>query len=785
MHHLFAAAFFVVIFQSIVFAQDTGALRGRVTEANGRPVAGATVRVEGLDRQTQTDANGEFSFAGLPAGDYAVTVASEKFLPQTREAAVGAEAARLDFRLELLSASVDVIGRLGEYHTDDTTVATKIPARLIDTPQSIASVSPQMIADRAATDVNDIYKAVAGLNQTTYSAVVFRGFTQRETLFNGVRGNPYGSLEGDVNNAGFSTSILRLSNVERVEVLKGPASVLYGSAEPGGVINFITKKPRTALDGTAEFRYGGYGLAAANADLSVPLGRRVFTRLAGFFEARDSFRRNAGLSNQNYVANLLWQPDERTRVLFEYEHIRQNQRGHRLRGVPVDARGRFLTDISFTTTESSDFVRLDADVFQANLTRDFLTDGRFEATFRYLTNDRFENYHEPRGLLPDGRTMRRDFRDQLRKNKDWSLTFNAYKPYNLARFGVHTFNVGGEYYTQDHEFRLVTVAAGVPGIDIFNPVYGLAGRARYSYDPNLTPKSFAKPSRLGVYVQDQIALSRYLIFVGGLRYERYRDEGDAAGVRLAAEDAAVTGRLGAVVKPRDNVAFYANYANSYARPSILAQAPSANGPHRPEKGRQFESGVKVELFERRLFLTAAAYQIDKTDVLRPDPNFGPRGDNTNALLGVGAVRSRGFDLDANGALTRRWNVSLNYSRINSRIRRDINPIFVGRPLPNVPENTLGFFTRYDLTRAIGVGVGGQFVGDREEPFAGLRSPSYRTFDASYYHTFAGRYRLNVKIENLFNEKYSLSSLFAPRVGNFPGQPRTVSASLTVLSFRKS
>lgn len=777
---------FCVLFAASVTAQSKTSIKGRIINNRGSGIAGVTVSLGGIGQSATTDENGRFTLENVAPGDYVVTITGDRYLPQTKEISIKSdENFTLDAALENLTETVEIVGRLSEYHTDDTTVATKFPTRLIDTPQSITSISPQIIADRAATDVNDIYKNVAGLNQTTYSAVVFRGFTQRETLFNGVRGNAYGSLEGDVNNAGFSTSILRLSNIERVEVLKGPASVLYGSAEPGGIINFITKKPRTTLDGTANVRFGQYGLAAGDFDFSVPLGKKFYSRLATFIEQRDSFRNNAGLSNQNFVTNLMWLPNDKTRVNIEYEYIRQYQRGHRLRGVPVDANGRFITDISFTTTERNDFVKLDANVFQANASRDVFGDGRVEATFRFLTNDRDENYHEPRGLLADGRTMRRDFRDQFRRNKDYSFTFNAYKPFTTNNFGVHTLNIGGEYYTQDHAFRLATFAAGVPSIDIFNPVYGIANRLNYNFNPQLTPISTAHPSRLGVYAQDQVAVNRYFQFVAGGRVERYKDTGRAGTIPLDAEDTALTGRIGAVVKPRDNIAFYGNFANSYARPSILSQTPSANGPHPPEKGRQFEAGAKVELLERRLFITSSVYQIDKTDVLRPDPNFGPRGDNTNALLTVGAIRNRGFDLDANGAITRRWNASFNYSHINSRITADNNPAYIGKPLPNVPANTVGFFTRYDLTNSIGVGFGGEFVGDRIEPFANLKAPSYKTFDLSYYHTFFRRFRLNAKLENLANEKYALSSLFAARVGNFPGQPRTFSAGLTILSFRKN
>lgn len=775
----------VLIFSAVfAFGQNPANIRGKIVDSDGKAVSGITVEIIEIQNKTTTAADGSFTLRNIIAGEYTLTVLSSNYLPQTQNILIKTgESLTVNFTLETLAEMVEVVGRLSEYHTDDTTVAAKVPTRLIDTPQSITSISPQLIADRAATDVSDIYRNVAGLNQTTYSAVVFRGFTQRETLFNGVRGNAYGSLEGDVNNSGFSTSILRLSNVERVEVLKGPASVLYGSSEPGGVLNFITKKPKTVLEGTAEVRFGEFGLAAGSLDVSIPLGRNFYSRFAGFIEQRDSFRNNAGLENQNYITNLLWQPTDKTRINLEFEYIRQYQRGHRLRGVPVDANGRFITDISFTTTERTDFVKLDANVFQANLTQDFATDGRFETTFRYLTNDRYENYHEPRGLLADGRTMRRDFRDQLRKNKDWSLTANAYKPFNLNRFGVHTLNVGGEYYTQDFQFRLVSVAAGVPSIDIFSPVYGIANRLNYVYNPALTAIDTAKPSRFGVYFQDQVSFNKYFQFVAGGRWERIKDEGFSRA-DLSAEDSAFTGRIGAVVKPRDNIAFYGNFSNSYARPSILAQTPAANGPFAPETGKQFEGGFKTELLKRRMFITASVYQIDKENVLRPDPNFGPSGTNTNALLSVGAIRNRGFDLDVTGAITPRWNVTFNYSHINSKILKDNVASLIGKPLANVSPNTVGFFTRYDLTREIGVGFSGEYVDDRIEPFANLKAPAYKVFDLSYYHTFFKRFRLNLKLENIADEKYALSSLFAARVGNFPGNPRTFSASLTVLSFRK-
>lgn len=768
------------LFTAFIFAQNTGTLKGKVVNPENNPVIGATVSIDGTELKTISDSNGRFSFEGVLPGEYVIVISGNEYLPKSEIFKFDGRNS-LAVKLEILSEIVKVDGRIGEYHTDDTTVYTKIPTRLIDTPQSITSVSPQLILDSAATDGEDIYRFSAGLNSSPYSSVVFRGFTQRETLFNGVRGNPYGSLEGDVNNSGFSTSILRLSNVERVEVLKGPASVLFGSSEPGGILNFITKKPETEFNGSAGVRFGQYGLAAGNADVSVPLGKRVFTRFAGFLERRGSFRNNAELENQNYIANLLWQPSDQTRVLFEYEFIRQNQPGHRLRGIPVTPDGTFLTDISWTANEPTDFVDLDANVFQANLNQDFLLDGRFEATFRFLTNDRNEEYHEPRGLLADGRTMTREFRDQVRTNKDFSLTLNAYKPFTFTNFGTHTFNAGFEYYRQDHEF-IYRRARGIPSIDLFNPVYGRIALSNYNIVP--IANDLAEPSRAGFYFQDQIAFNRYFQIVAGGRIEHYDDKGVSGGDVLSGSDTSFTGRIGAVAKPLENFAIFGNFSNSYVRPSILAQTPTANGPFAPERGKQFEGGIKTELLKRRMFITASVYQINKTDVLRPDPNFGPSGNNFNALLQTGEVRSRGFDLDITGAITPRWNLTFNYSFIDSEILKDNDRNLIGKSLANVSPHTVGFFTRYDITRQIGIGFSGEFVDERIEPFAGIRAASYQVFDLNYYHTFQKRFRFDLKLENIADKKYAVSSLFAARAGNFPGQPRTFTVGFTILSFKK-
>ena len=179
------------------------------------------------------------------------------------------------------------------------------------------------------------------------------------------------------------------------------------------------------------------------------------------------------------------------------------------------------------------------------------------------------------------------------------------------------------------------------------------------------------------------------------------------------------------------------------------------------------------------------FRTVKRHVLRPDPDLGPNGDNDNALLSTGEIVNQGLELDLAGQLRSNWNLSVNYAFLDSTITEDVDPSVIGHPMPNAPKNKFGLFTRVDLAYGIGVAGSVESVGDREEPFAGIRAPGYTIVDAYYFQRIADRLELRAHLENIFDVKYAVSSLFAARAGNFPGQPRTFSISLTVHSRRGS
>ncbi|MDE2881900.1 MAG: TonB-dependent receptor, partial [Acidobacteriota bacterium] len=599
---------------------------------------------------------------------------------------------------------------------------------------------------------------------------------------NGVRGNPYGSLGGDVNNSGFSVSQLQLSNIERIEILKGPASVLYGSTEPGGVVNYVTAKPQEEFGVRGSVRFGQYGQTYGSAEVTGPLGKsdRVLYRFAAYGNERDSFRANASMRNVHLVGNLAWRISDRANLSFEYENIDQDLMGHRLRGVPVEPDGTFVTDITWTATEPTDFATLDADVFQVRWDQVFARDWTLDATLRYLQYDREQEYHEPRGITPEN-TMKRHFRDQTRTNDDVSFVLNLNK---IVRVGptVHRLLFGADMFRQDHSFRYGrardTGAGGpVPNLPLFAPQYGLSGGSDYGLTESSFTTDTAVARQFGFYVQDHLDLGSAFHLVAGGRYNTYDDTGFAGGNDLLSEESGLTGKVGMVFKPETAWSLYGSYSTSFNRPSVLAQTPSANGPHDPETAVQLEIGAKTELLDD-LSLTAALFTITKSNVLRPDPDYGPNGNNWNAALQVGEARNRGFEVEFVGSLTRRWQAAVNYTYLDSEIVEDTNADAVGQPLPNAPPHSLGLFSRMELFRDTAAGLGVTYVGDRVEPYAGIEAPAYTVVDLFLYRSIGRFAEVQVKLENAFDTVYATSSLFSARAGNFPGQPRTFSVLIS-------
>lgn len=765
-------ALLALVATALAYAQTN--IHGLITGPDNKPIADITITANPGNHQTKSAPIGEFTLV-VPAGQYLLTATGRGYLPAQQEVSAGE---RITLKLNTLQTAVDVREPADDFLATASVSISKSPEAILNSPYAIQVLPKALFDDRAVQDVKSLYRNVSGLTDSAYSAMTFRGFTQREVLFNGVRGNPYGSLENDINDAGFSTSQGRLSNVEFVEVLKGPAAVLFGAGEAGGVVNFVTKKPRNVHSVEAGFRTGSFAQKGGSIDLSGPINKKLYYRAAWFQEDRRLFRYNARNENSHLATGLAWRPKDTTSLSLDYEYIDQYLPGQRLRGIPINAAGTFLTAREWSAAEPSDSSALQARTFQTRLDHAFTPATRVDTTFRFLNSDRPELYHEPRGINADGRTMRREFRNQFRANNDASLTTNAY--HLSAR---HSVVYGYEMVRQDWSGRYGTArersrGGPVPDIDMLAPIYSRTSGALY---PLTFTAQQITSTRNGFFAQDQITITpRFQVLLGG-RVERISDVGTAP-MPLDFSATAVTGRAGAVYRAMANLSLFGSVSNSFNRAPALAQTPLANGPHDPETGLQFEGGAKTELARRRVLMTGTLFRIRKNNVLRPDPAFGPNGDNFAAVLPVGRVVNQGIELDATGRVTRDLSIITNYAFLDSNIQADrFTPSAVGAPMPNAVRHSFGLHTRYEIRKTrTALTFGGEARGRFFEPYAGTRAPGYNVWDIGVFQRVHRNVELRATLENIADRVYGTALLFAARAGNMPGAPRTATFSVRFL-----
>lgn len=654
------------------------------------------------------------------------------------------------------------------YRVEEATIG-KVPADPLDIPQSVQVITNQLIEDQGARDVTDLYRNVSGVSFFSYSGVTFRGFRQDEAFYDGLRGNPF---------TGFS--VPQLFNIDRVEFLKGPAGMLYGPGSPGGTINYVTKKPQDEFAANVRGVLGNFDRIGASADVTGPLTEGVSARAGLFYEDYDSFRVNAASETLIADGGLKFGIADGTALTVQATHYDQNLPGNRLRGVPADDAGNFLTSIRWNPNEATDFLKLDAQVYQARLDSRLSDAISFNLAARYFEYDERQNYHEVRGLLDtnaDGRidTVTREFRDQIRGTEGLSLGGNFIAK---ARFGgmEHTILLGADGSQEDSTSRSRTArprnVGPVPNLSLLDPVYGLTSGADYNLSAMPYSLSRSRATRYGVYAQDQIAFGERFILLGGVRKDWFEDENRISGAGF--DDSEVTLRFGGIFKPRQDVSIYASWSDTFEPQGIASQDAAVGGPFAPLTGDQIEGGVKTALLSGRIQASAAVYRIKRQNILQVDPSLPPVN-GRDQLRPIGEVTAKGFEFDLAADVTPDWVVTFNYGYNNTKITGTAPgqaiTNAVGDRFANAPRHKLGLWTRYQIAPIdTAIALGAEHVAERLS-LDGQRVKPYTIFDASLIKDF-GFVEAMLRIENIFDKTYAASG-FIERTGHFPGEPRTV------------
>ncbi|MBV6855114.1 TonB-dependent siderophore receptor [Xanthomonas campestris pv. mirabilis] len=672
--------------------------------------------------------------------------------------------------------AVQVRSQYTPYRALSITGATKTDAPLRDLPISARVLDRTLLEDAGVTDLAGALELASGITKANNLGGLWDSYSMR-----GFTGDPNFSSDYMVN--GFNASrgyngLRDAANTQSIEVIKGPASALYGRGEPGGAVNIVTKKPLFQPQHSVDVSAGRFDSYRAAIDSTGPLSENVAYRLNVMHKDQHSFRDTVDSDSTLLAPSLLWMPRPDTTVSYELEAVRLHTPFDRgVTAIGGDANrlpaSRFLGeprdgDIDLHSTGHQLFV-------VHGLDQTWSVQGG--ATYRDSGMRGFST--EPWTLQADQRSLRRERRYRDYQGRDIAARAEVLGSLQAGRVTHNVlFGIDGNRF-DDSRFQQRARSAATPySIDVLAPRYGLAQPGRLSTITDTDERQQV----WGVYAQDQIDLGARWKALLGLRYDHYRQglDNHLRGTTQRSSDGVASPRAGMTFHVDDALSLYASAAAGF-RPN---SGVGANGQSfAPEKSRSLETGLKYVQPGDGLEATVAAFRIDKKNVLSLDPA------DTSFSLPVGQMRSQGVELDLLGRLSPHLAASVGLAYTDSQVTRSSaaaasTGLAEGRRFPNVPRLSGNAFLNYEqpLTgkRSAALGVGVLHTGERlgsVDSNTDFVLPAYTVWRAVGHYDLSQRLRLYAKVENLTDRRYAAFSYSEQWV--YPGAPRswTVGAQL--------
>ncbi|GAA0280338.1 TonB-dependent siderophore receptor [Pseudomonas rhodesiae] len=671
-----------------------------------------------------------------------------------------------DNRLELEAISVttdayeSATGPVTGYRATRSASATKTDTALRDIPQSISVIPATVLKDLGSTNVERALEFAGGVSKqnnfgglTLYEYSV-RGFTTSEFYQDGFSANRGYPSTPDT------------ANIERIEVLKGPAASLYGRGDPGGTVNIVTKKPQPEAFTTLQASAGSWDRYRTALDVNTPLDSEgsVLSRVNLAVEDNHSFRDHVGSKRVFVAPSFSWQLDPDTTLLVESEFVRHSSTFDR--GI-VDAPG--VSRRTFLGEPNDGDIDNHNNRLQATLEHHLNDAWKLRLASHYKQGSLWGDASENRALNADGHTLNRRYRE---RSMGWHDSITQLELRGLFDIGSwqHELLVGTEYEDYRKNERVTAIAGSYP-IDLYNPVYGQPkpNGARSGTDFFEQTKSHA------LNLQDQIIFTERLRGMIGARFEHFEQTLDDftrnAPTSRQTHDA-LTQRAGLLYQLTPEFGVFANASTSFKPNSGL---DATGKTFKPEEGVGYEVGIKTELFDDRLSATLAAFHIEKENVLALDPA-------TNTNRAMGKARSQGFDLQLSGQVTDAVRVIGALAYIDAEVTKGDKTIPTGSRILGVAKRSgslLGVYEFQDgALRGSDVGAAFTYVGDRSGEAGGsFELPAYHTVDLLAHYKATQNVTVGLNLNNLFDEKYYERSYSNYWVN--PGEPRNLTVSLTL------
>jgi len=829
MKKLFSVLMFCCFSLTTVFAQQTTEVRGRVTDENKQPLIGVDVVLEGTSIGVSTDDKGFYELRNVPVGKQTIVFSYLGFQTLKIRTDVAPNPSgthtHLDVQLsEELTAlqEVEVIGRKeSSYKNTNSFIGTKTASALKEVPQSVGYVTKELILDQGATTVNEVVKNISGVNQnSSYNDFSIRGFRatgnrNSGNLLNGMRAQ---------------TSLWKqssLANIERVEVIKGPASALFGNAAPGGVINRVTKKPLFENKNSITVGVGSWNTLKTYGDFTGPLNpkKTLLYRLNLGYEKTDSFRDLQGSESIIAAPSFSYIPNEKTHINVDFVYQNFNGKIDRGQSVPADgnvystpisrslsAANDFLKENTLNTTialthKFSDHISLNAIYLNSSYSEDMLEHTQANLYYKQIGNGANAfRYADPNKVMMTANQRKRYFANN---------SFNTYFNFNFNT-GIlkHKLLVGYDYFISEQKAGSSSISAqgylskdktkvvntytttanvlagsvqtpttNVPVFDLYDPIAGNAYKdiSKYIWKQN-TLNPYEEYSH-GVYVQEQIDISIVKLLVG-LRQEWFTETLNKETTKeISRQTSAFIPRVGLVVEASENINLYSTWVKGFQPQgaNIQSDPDRYGGPFDYMKSELYEVGLKTEWFNKRLSATLAIFKITQENSLEQSPKAG----KADWRVPVDE-ESNGFELDVAGQILPNFSVVANYAYTDARIVKlkeegAIKDLNVQRP--STPRHAANLWTKYIFEngslKGLGAGIGVSYASERLGQ-VGRRAtaasyPDYTLLNAVLYYKVKD-VQLQLNVNNVLNRTYWISGY--DNLRNFPGAPRNINASVT-------
>jgi iron complex outermembrane receptor protein len=761
--YIFLLIFIAIISIPSVAQSELGSISGRILNVEKIPVAGASLTFQNTGIGTTTDADGRFRMSGITPGSYILTVSNVGYTARTETLKITKgknEFLDLELSETMLELREVVVSLLrNNYQVSSSSSSTRTNTPLLQTPQSVQVVSSQVLKDRQAFTLNEIAGTFTGMKANNGNgSFQMRGFTAYSPndasflLFNGIRGNLYLWSQQPL-----------LYNIESVELLRGPSGALFSEGSPGGVVNFITKKPLSEKQANADVSLGSWGFGRASFDVTGPLlkNKKLLYRTIIGYDRSESFRDYQKKQNLFIAPSLTYLASDRTSLNLEINYAYA-------KAVQQYDNGSFI----FSRPDGS----FDFNYYPNNLTIQSPTDyGKTHNTSATLTFN--HQFNENLKLTVVERAVRNtlDYTDHIpvgrirndsvsRGYQDWetdrfSLQTTAFATY-LAKTGSlhHQIIVGTDYnrygWTKnDYDYKTST------RISILNPDYsGSIPDASEPADESDDNKRIT--NLVGAYIQDQISVGDKIKVLASLRYDSYNgketplsEKDNKQGDELRASG--WIPRIGVVYLPVKNISLYGTYLKSF-NPQTSNNV-LAGGPFPTRQSTQYEIGSKAELANNQLSATLSLYQINYANIL----TAAPTEENSHRQAAIDGTRSRGGEFSVVGNLDR-LSLIAGYAFNEHVLVSTSSYGKKGDRFANAPKHQINFWGKYTLPfrslKGLGIAAGVRYVSDQ----VGLLSnqnflfPSYTVFDAAITYQ-RNRYQVQVNAYNLSNKRYFTGS----------------------------